>query len=109
MSKKNISIGKSYRRTIVAVILLVVVHYALLRWMDGSNAFAVLTASGQNAPMLTTLGAMTLVGLRMYLYLVVPGMAIARGTRPYAGMPIDFVNVMKPELRHRRLDRSTVR
>jgi len=78
MSKKNISIGKSYRRTIVAVILLVVVHYALLRWMDGSNAFAVLTASGQNAPMLTTLGAMTLVGLRMYLYLVVPGMAIAR-------------------------------
>ena len=78
MSKKNISIGKSYRRTIVAVILLVVVHYALLRLMDGSNAFAVLTASGQNAPMLTTLGAMTLVGLRMYLYLVVPGMAIAR-------------------------------
>jgi len=45
---------------------------------NGSNAFAVLTASGQNAPILTTVGAMTLVGLRMYLYLVVPGMAIAR-------------------------------
>ena len=75
---KNVSIKKSYRRTIVAIILLVVVHYALLRWMDGSKAFAVLTASGQNTPMLTTLGAMTLVGLRMYLYLVVPGMAIAR-------------------------------
>ena len=76
--RKEVSIGKSYRRTFVAVILLVVVHYALLRWMDGSNAFAVLTASGQNAPLLTTLGAMSMVGLRMYLYLVVPGMAIAR-------------------------------
>ena len=76
--RKEVSIGKSYRRTFVAVILLVVVHYALLRWMDGSNAFAVLTASGQNAPVLTTVGAMALIGLRMYLYLVVPGMAIAR-------------------------------
>ena len=76
--RKEVSIGKSYRRTFVAVILLVVVHYALLRWMDGSNAFAVLTASGQNAPMSTTVGAMALIGLRMYLYLVVPGMAIAR-------------------------------
>ena len=76
--RKDVSLGKSYRRTIVAVILLIAVHYVLLRWMDGSNAFAVLTASGQNAPLLTTLGAMTLVGLRMYLYLVVPGMAIAR-------------------------------
>ena len=80
MSKKskNTSIGKSYRRTIVTIILLVVVHYALLRWIDGNNAFAVLTASGKDTPMLTTFGAMTLIGLRLYLYLIVPGMAAAR-------------------------------
>lgn len=75
---KNNSLGKFYRRTIVTIILLVVVHYVLLRWMDGSNAFGVLTASGKNTPLLTTLGAMTLIGLRMYLYLIVPGMAMAR-------------------------------
>lgn len=28
--------------------------------------------------MLTTFAAMTFIGLRMYLYLVVPGMAVAR-------------------------------
>lgn len=77
-TSKNSSLGKSYRRTILAIILLVVVHYVLLRWMDGSNAFGVLTASGNNTPLLTTLGAMSLIGLRMYLYLIVPGMAMAR-------------------------------
>ena len=75
---KNISIGKPYRRTIVTIVLLVAVHYLLLRWIDGNNAFAVLTASGKDTPMLTTLGAMTLIGLRLYLYLIVPGMAAAR-------------------------------
>jgi len=50
----------------------------MLRWMDGSNAFAVLTASGNETPMWTTVGAMAFVGLRLYLYLVVPGMAAAR-------------------------------
>lgn len=78
MSKKDISLGKSYRRTIVTIILLIAVHYVLLRWVDGSNAFAVLTSSGKDTPMMTTLGAMTLIGLRMYLYLFVPGMAAAR-------------------------------
>lgn len=75
---KNFSLTKSYRRTILTVIVLVIVQYVLLRWMDGSNAFAVLTASGKNTPMLTTVGAMTLIGLRLYLYLIVPGMAAAR-------------------------------
>ena len=75
---KKLDLGKSYRRTLITIILLVVVHYGLLRWMDGSNAFGVLTASGKNTPLLTTLAAMTMIGLRMYLYLIVPGMAAAR-------------------------------
>lgn len=78
MSKKETTLGQSYRRTIITIVVLVAIHYALLRWMDGSNAFAVLTASGKNTPMLTTIAAMSFVGLRMYLYLVVPGMAVAR-------------------------------
>lgn len=78
MSKKETTLGQSYRRTIITIILLVALHYGLLRWMDGSNAFAVLTASGKDTPMLTTIASMSFVGLRMYLYLVVPGMAIAR-------------------------------
>ena len=78
MSKKEMTLTQSFRRTIITVILLIVVHYALLRWMDGSNAFAVLTSSGNNTPMLTTVAAMSFVGLRLYLYLVVPGMAVAR-------------------------------
>jgi len=90
---KKFSLAKSYRRTVVTVILLVIAQYVLLRWMDGSNAFAVLTASGKNTPMLTTLGAMTLIGLRVYLYLIVPGMAAARlgsaTLRWYADQPRD--------------------
>ena len=78
MSKKETTLSQSYRRTIVTVILLIAVHYALLRWLDGSSAFAVLTASGKNTPMVTTAAAMAFVGLRLYLYLVVPGMAVAR-------------------------------
>ena len=78
MSKKETTLSQSYWRTIATVLLLIAIHYALLRWMDGSNAFAVLTASGKDTPMLTTIAAMTFVGLRLYLYLVVPGMAIAR-------------------------------
>lgn len=78
MSKKEITLTQSYRRTIVTVVLLIAVHYALLRWMNGSNAFAVLTSSGNNTPPVTTVAAMTFVGLRLYLYLVVPGMAVAR-------------------------------
>ena len=78
MSKKETTLGQSYRRTIVVVILLIAVHYALLRWLDGSSAFAVLTSSGNNTPMVTTVAAMSFVGLRLYLYLVVPGMAVAR-------------------------------
>ena len=76
--KKKETLGQSYRRTIVTVILLIAVHYTLLRWMDGSNAFAVLTASGNNTPITTSITAMTFIGLRLYLYLVVPGMAVAR-------------------------------
>ena len=76
--KKEIALGQSFRRTIITVILLVAVHYALLCWMDGSNAFAVLTASGKNTPMITSIASMSFIGLRMYLYLVVPGMAAAR-------------------------------
>ena len=78
MIKKEMTLGQTYRRTIVVVILLIAVHYALLRWLDGSSAFAVLTSSGNNTPMVTTVAAMTFVGLRLYLYLVVPGMAVAR-------------------------------
>ena len=78
MSKKETTLTQSYRRTIVTVILLVAIHYALLCWLDGSSAFAVLTSSGNNTPMVTTVAAMTFVGLRLYLYLVVPGMAVAR-------------------------------
>jgi len=78
MSKKKTTLTQSYRRTIITVMILIAVHYALLRWMDGSNAFAVLTSSGNNTPPMTTAAAMTFVGLRLYLYLVVPGMAIAR-------------------------------
>ena len=78
MSKKETTLTQSYRRTIITVVLLIAVHYALLRWMDGSSAFSVLTSSGNNTPMVTTAAAMTFVGLRMYLYLVVPGMAVAR-------------------------------
>ena len=78
MSKKETTLGQSYRRTIVVVIMLIAVHYALLRWLDGGNAFAVLTSSGNNTPMVTTVAAMSFVGLRLYLYLVVPGMAVAR-------------------------------
>ena len=78
MSKKETTLGQTYRRTIVIVMLLIAVHYALLRWLDGSSAFAVLTSSGNNTPMVTTVAAMSFVGLRMYLYLVVPGMAVAR-------------------------------
>jgi len=78
MSKKETTLGQSYRRTIIAVLVLIAVHYALLRWMDGSNAFGVLTASGANTPMMTSVAAMAFVGLRLYLYLVVPGMAVAR-------------------------------
>lgn len=78
MSKKEPTLGQSYRRTIVTIVLLVAVHFALLCWMNGSNAFGVLTASGKDTPMLTTFAAMTFIGLRMYLYLVVPGMAVAR-------------------------------
>ncbi|MDB2687107.1 hypothetical protein N9Y42_07825 [Mariniblastus sp.] len=78
MSKKETTLGQSYRRTIVVVILLIAVHYALLRWLDGNSAFAVLTSSGNDTPMVTTVAAMAFVGLRMYLYLVVPGMAVAR-------------------------------
>jgi len=78
MSKKETTLRQSYQRTILTIIALVIAHYALLRWLDGSNAFAILTASGKNTPTLTTVGAMTFVGLRLYLYLVVPGMAIAR-------------------------------
>jgi len=77
MSKK-ISLGKYYRRTFAAIILLSLVNYVLLRWMDGSNAFGVLTASGKNTPVVTTVAAMAMIGLRMYLYLIVPGMAAAR-------------------------------
>ena len=62
---KKLDLGKSYRRTLITIILLVIVHYGLLRWMDGSNAFGVLTASGKNTPLLTTLAAMTMIGLRM--------------------------------------------
>ena len=69
---------QSYRRTILTVIVLVAVHYALLRWMDGSSAFAVLTSSGNNTPTITTVAAMSFIGLRLYLYLVVPAMAVAR-------------------------------
>jgi len=76
--KKETTLGQSYRRTIITVIVLVALHYALLRWMDGSSAFAVLTSSGKNTPMVTSVAAMTFIGLRMYLYLVVPGMAVAR-------------------------------
>ena len=76
--KKEITLGQSYRRTILTVLVLVAVHYALLRWMDGSSAFAVLTSSGKDTPMITSVAAMSFVGLRMYLYLVVPGMAVAR-------------------------------
>ena len=77
-SKKETTLLQSYRRTVLTIIVLVVVHYILLRWMDGSNAFAVLTASGKDTPAVTTVAAMTFVGLRLYLYLVVPGMAMAR-------------------------------
>ncbi len=76
--KKETTLGQSYRRTIITVIVLIAVHYVLLRCMDGSNAFAVLTSSGNNTPMVTSVAAMSFVGLRMYLYLVVPGMAVAR-------------------------------
>ena len=80
MSKKKNkpTLGQSYRRTIITVVLLIAVHYVLLRWMDGSNAFAVLTSSGNNTPMITSVAAMAFIGLRLYLYLVVPGMAVAR-------------------------------
>ena len=76
--KKETTLGQSYRRTILTVIALVAIHYALLRWMDGSSAFAVLTSSGKDTPLITSVAAMTFIGLRMYLYLVVPGMAVAR-------------------------------
>ena len=76
--KKEMTLGQSYRRTIITVVVLIAVQYALLRWMDGSNAFAVLTSSGNNTPMMTSVAAMSFVGLRLYLYLVVPGMAVAR-------------------------------
>ena len=76
--KKETTLGQSYRRTILTVIALVAIHYALLRWMDGSSAFAVLTSSGKDTPMIISVAAMTFIGLRMYLYLVVPGMAVAR-------------------------------
>ena len=78
MSKKETTLAQSYRRTIVVIMLLIAVHYALLRWLDGSSAFAVLTSSGNNTPMVTTVAAMSFVGLRLYLYLIVPGMAVAR-------------------------------
>ena len=64
MSKKETTLSQSYRRTVLTIIVLVVVHYALLRWLDGGNAFAVLTASGKNTPIVTTVAAMTFVGLR---------------------------------------------
>ena len=76
--KKETTLGQSYRRTIITVILLIAVHYVLLRCMDGSNAFAVLTSSGKDTPVATSVAAMSFIGLRMYLYLVVPGMAAAR-------------------------------
>ena len=76
--KKETTLFQTYRRTVLTIIVLVIVHYTLLCWLDGSNAFAILTASGKDTPALTTLAAMTFVGLRMYLYLVVPGMAMAR-------------------------------
>ena len=78
MSKKETTLGQAYRRTILVVMLLIAIHYALLRWLDGSSAFAVLTSSGNNTPVVTTVAAMTFIGLRLYLYLVVPGMAVAR-------------------------------
>ena len=76
--KKETTLGQSYRRTIITVILLIAVHYVLLRCMDSSNAFAVLTSSGNDTPVATSVAAMSFIGLRMYLYLVVPGMAAAR-------------------------------
>ena len=41
------------QRTFIILIILVLTHLFLLHWLNGSDAFAVLTASGQNTPMVT--------------------------------------------------------
>ena len=58
--------------------MLILTHLFLLYWLNGSDAFAVLTASGQNTPMVTVILAAAFVGLRLYLYLIVPGIVVAR-------------------------------
>ena len=66
------------QRTFIILIILVLTHLFLLHWLNGSDAFAVLTASGQNTPMVTVILAAAFVGLRLYLYLIVPGIVAAR-------------------------------
>ncbi|BBM87861.1 hypothetical protein [Candidatus Uabimicrobium amorphum] len=65
-------------RIFITLIALVFTHIFLLYWLSSGDAFAVLTASGQNTPTVTILTAAVFIGLRLYLYLLVPGVVAAR-------------------------------
>ncbi len=64
-------------KVLLAPIVLILAHLILWHWLDSSNAFAVLTSSGENTPISTLLAALIFVSLRLCLYLIVPGILVA--------------------------------
>ncbi|WP_372368928.1 hypothetical protein [Candidatus Uabimicrobium sp. HlEnr_7] len=69
---------KQKNRWYLILAVFVIVYTTLLYWLNGSSVFAVLTASGQNTPYSILLVAIIFIGLRLFLYLIVPGIVVAK-------------------------------